>query len=86
MMPAFLLILRIGKVTVPLPWFLIWLLAIPFAILGWFVGNIALFFFPDSYFMRAAANAWRAVLCVMFIGGLKVKVDSSEEKVLVQFI
>lgn len=85
-MPATILLLKIGKVPVPLPWFIIWLLALPFAILGWLVGNIGLVFFPRSYSMLAASQLWRVVLLMMSVHGMKVHVDTEQEEVLLQFI
>ncbi len=85
-MPAMIMILKIGKVTVPLPWFLLWLLALPLAVLGWLVGNIGLVFFPESYSMRAASLSPRVVMLLLSLHGLELKVDSSSENVLIQFI
>ncbi len=85
-MPAFILLLKVKRVVIPLPWFIIWLLAIPFAFLGWLVGSVALFFFPRSYAMLAASQAWRVVLMMMRMHGIRVHVDTEDEEVLVQFI
>ncbi|MBN2587268.1 MAG: hypothetical protein JXA64_09055 [Candidatus Fermentibacteraceae bacterium] len=85
-MPAFILLLKVKRVLIPLPWFIIWLLAIPFALLGWLVGNMALIFRPGSYAMLAASQAWRVVLLMMRMHGIRVHVDTEDEEVLVQFI
>jgi hypothetical protein len=85
-MPAFILLLKVKRVVIPLPWFIIWLLAIPFALLGWLVGSMALVFFPRSYAMLAASQAWRVVLLMMRMQGIRVHVDTEDEEVLVQFI
>ncbi|OPL18909.1 MAG: hypothetical protein AVO35_02975 [Candidatus Aegiribacteria sp. MLS_C] len=86
MIPAMILLLRIGRVPVPLPWFIIWLLALPFAILGFLAGNIGLLFSPGSYAMLAASQMWRVVLLMMSVHGMKVHVDTADEQVLLQFI
>lgn len=85
-MPAMILLLKIGRVPIPLPWFIIWLLALPFAILGFIVGNIGLLIFPGSFAMLAASQLWRVVLMIMSVHGMKVHVDTDEEEVLIQFI
>lgn len=85
-MPAMILLLKIRKFIIPLPWFLIWILAIPLAFPAWLVGNIGLLFFPRSYSMRAASQAWRVVLLTMRMHGIRVEVDTSDADVLIQFI
>lgn len=85
-MPAMILVLRIGKVTVPLPWFLVWLLAAPLALLAWMAGSVGLLFLPRSYSMRVACQAWRVVLLAMRLHGIRVHVDTEDQEVLVQFI
>lgn len=85
-MPAFILLLRIRKAVIPLPWFLVWLLAAPFALAGWLAGNIGLIFFPESFVMRALSQAWRLVLFIMTMHGTEVRIESEEENLLIEFI
>jgi len=85
-MPACILLLKIRKFLIPLPWFIIWLALSPFALLGWFFGNIGLIFKPDNYSMRAASESWRVLLLLMTLHGLEVNVNSNDENILVKFI
>jgi len=85
-MPALLLILRIGKVTVPLPYFLVWLLAIPFAVIGWLVGLAGVLVKPGSWIMRVCRQAWRIPLLLMRMHGTEVRVDGPDARVMVKFI
>ncbi|MFO8183923.1 MAG: hypothetical protein R6U39_07085 [Candidatus Aegiribacteria sp.] len=85
-MPAFILLLRIKKVVIPLPWFLVWLLAAPFALAGWLLGNMGLIFFPGSYAMRVLSQAWRLVLFIMTMHGTEIRIESKEEDLLIEFI
>ena len=85
-MPACILLLRIKKFFIPLPWFLIWCLGAPFVLLGWFVGHIGLIFAPDSYPMRAASESWRVLMLLMNLHGTEVKVDTGAENISIKFI
>ncbi len=85
-MPACILLLRIRKFFIPLPWFLLWLLLAPFVLLGWFVGNIVLIFDPDNYPMKAARESWRVLLLMMGLHGTEVKVNTNDENILIKFI
>lgn len=85
-MPAFILLLKIRKMVIPLPWFLVWLLAAPFALAAWLAGNMGLIFLPESYAMRALSQAWRLVLFMMTMHGTEIRVESKEEDLLIEFI
>lgn len=85
-MPSFILLLRIRKFVIPLPWFLVWLLASPFALAGWLVGNMGLIFFPRSFAMKALSQAWRLVLFIMTMHGTEIRIESKEENLLIEFI
>lgn len=86
MMPACILLLRIRNFFIPFPWFIIWVFLLPFVLLGWFAGNIGLIFNPDSYFMKAASQSWRFLMLLMHLHGTEVKVNTSEENILIKFI
>ena len=86
-MPACILLFRIRKLILPLPWFILWLLLSPFVLIGWFFGNIGLIIDPDSYPMRAASESWRILHLLMSLHGTEVKVDTtSNEHILLKFI
>ncbi|NOQ21995.1 MAG: hypothetical protein GQ565_05005 [Candidatus Aegiribacteria sp.] len=85
-MPACILLLRIRKFLIPLPWFLVWCALAPFVLLGWFVGHIGLIFDPDSYPMRAASQSWRILMLLMDLHGTEVEVNTDEENILIKFI
>lgn len=56
-MPALFLLFRIGRMRcpIPLPWFPVWLLLLPFAVLGQAVGAAAVLF-------RARRGTWPVFL------------------------
>ena len=85
-MPACILLFRIRKFFIPLPWFLLWLILAPFAFLGWFAGHIGLIFDPDSHPMKAASECWRILLLMMSLHGTEVNVNTDEENILIKFI
>jgi hypothetical protein len=84
-MPAILLLLRIGRVTVPLPWFLIWLVLLPFVPLAWLVGMIGSIF-SDADLFRFFTAAPFVYWMLVSLHGTEVRVDGSGENVLVKFI
>ena len=72
--PAFFLILRIGKVIVPVPWFLGWifgLIVLPFCILA---GHIGLIFSRHHYVYMVLSRSHHLLKLLMFIRGLQVSV------------
>lgn len=85
-MPACILLLRIKNIIIPLPWFIIWVLLAPFVLIGWFVGNIGLIFDPDSFIMKTASQSWRILMFLMGLHGTEVKVNTTEENILIKFI
>lgn len=85
-MPACILLLRIRKFFIPLPWFLVWLLLSPFILLVWFAGHLGLIFDPDSYPMKAASQSWRFLMLLMCLHGTEVNVNTVEENILIKFI
>lgn len=85
-MPAWILLFRIRKFIIPLPWFLVWLLLAPFILLAWFAGHLWLIFDPDSYPMRLASQSWRFLILIMCLGGTEVRIDTDTENILISFI
>ena len=86
MIPASVLILRIGRVAVPLPWFLLWLFLLPFVFLGWLIGNIGLLLFPKSYHMRVLSQSWRLVQILISLQGTDIRVNTAQENIRIRFI
>ena len=84
-MPAILLLLRIGRVTVPLPWFLLWLILLPFVPLAWLLGMIGSIFSDRDLFRFMMAAPWVYWMLVS-LHGTEVHVNSSTENVLIRFI
>jgi len=85
-MPACILLLKIRKFILPIPWFILWLMLAPFVLIGWFLGNIGLIFDPDNYPLKAASESWRFLLLLMSLHGTEIKVDTDEEHILLKFI
>jgi hypothetical protein len=84
-MPAILLLLRIGRVTVPLPWFLIWLVLLPFVPLAWLVGMIGSIF-SDVDLFRFLTAAPLVYWLLVSLHGTELRVSGSRDNVLVKFI
>jgi hypothetical protein len=85
-MPACILLFRIRKLILPLPWFILWLLLAPIVLIGWFLGNIGLIFDPDNYPLKAASESWRLLMLLMSLHGTEVKVDTNAEHIQLKFI
>jgi hypothetical protein len=74
-MPAFLLILRTGRMVIPLPWFLVWLILLPFGILAWLAGLVASLF-SHKWEFRALTQALRILYLLMSLSGTRCDVSS----------
>ena len=82
-MPAFFLLIRIGRFPVPLPWFILWLLLLPLVPLAILVSP----FFRSEDYGRVMQNAHRAWWVLVALHGLKVEVNgSSGEQVYLSFV
>jgi hypothetical protein len=75
-MPAFVLVLRFGGWIVPLPWFLLWLVLLPFGILAWLTGVVASLF-TDRWIFRALLQAPRALYVITTLSGMRCDITSS---------
>ncbi len=74
-MPAFFLIVKVGKVPIPLPWFLLWLLLIPLVPLAILISP----FLPRSDQRKLLRNAHLAWWIIVSLHGLKVDVNSRDD-------
>ena len=84
-MPAILLLLRIGRVTVPLPWFILWLILLPFVPLAWFVGMVGSIFSDRDIFRFLMTAPW-VYWMLISLHGTEVRVQSGNDNILVKFI
>lgn len=73
-MPAFFLMIRIGRIILPLPWFVFWLLLLPFVPLAIVISP----FFSKQYYGNVLQNAHLAWWVVTALHGLKVNVNSRD--------
>jgi|WetSurMetagenome_2_1015567.scaffolds.fasta_scaffold03585_3 hypothetical protein len=80
MMPAFLLVLRIGAVVIPLPWFALWLLLAPFALLAWLAGGIGSTL-SDRWQFRMLLLAPRGLGILMMLSGTVVDVRNPDRRI-----
>ncbi len=82
-MPAFFLILRIRRFLLPLPWFIFWLLLLPFVPLA----MIAAPFFRNQEYGNIMRNAHLAWWVMVALHGLKVDVNSKDgDSVYLSFV
>lgn len=82
-MPAFFLLLRIQKVLLPLPWFVFWLLLLPFVPLAIIVSP----FFRKKEYGNILMNAHIAWWVMVALHGLKVDINSKNgDRVYLSFI
>jgi hypothetical protein len=84
-MPAFLLILRTGRMIIPLPWFLVWLILLPFGILAWLAGLIASLF-SRKWEFRALTQALRVLHLLMSLSGTRCDFSSEGRRFAVAWI
>lgn len=82
-MPAFFLLLRIGRVILPLPWFVFWLLLLPLVPLAMMASP----FVRDREYGNIMRNAHLAWWIMVALHGLKVDVNSKDgESVYLSFV
>ena len=84
-MPAVLLILRIGRVVVPLPWFLFWVILLPFVPLAWLIGLMGSLFSERDLFRFLVIAPW-AYCVLLCLHGTELRIESRNANVLVRFI
>jgi hypothetical protein len=84
-MPAILMVLRVGRWIIPLPWFLLWVILLPFAILAWLAG-LAASLFSDRWEFRALVQAPRALYMIMSLSGMRCDVTSEGRRMAVAWI
>ena len=73
-MPAFFLIVKIWKVPIPIPWFLLWLLLLPFVPVAILVSPL----FSGSDYGKLLRNAHLAWYMIVSLHGLKVDINSRD--------
>ncbi len=88
-MPALLLVLRFGRMPfpLPLPWFPVWLVLLPLAILGQFVGSVSAVLArkrSDTLVLLSASMA--AWSLITRLHGLEITVRSEKENLQFMFI
>ena len=82
-MPAFLLLLRIQRVIIPLPWFILWLILLPFVPVALIVSP----FFRKKEYGSILQNAHLAWWMIAALHGLKVDVKNrSGDSVYLSFV
>ncbi len=87
-MPALFLLFRVGgmRCPIPVPWFPVWLVLLPFAVLGQAVGAVAALF-------RAGRGTWAAFMSQSLaiwsilpgLHGTEITVSSGEENLSFRF-
>jgi len=82
-MPAFFLLIKIGRMILPLPWFIFWLILLPFVPLAILVSP----FFKREDYGRVLQNAHLAWWVVTALHGLKVDVNSRDgQRIYLSFV
>ncbi len=82
-MPAFLFLMKFGRVTVPLPWFPVWLLLLPFVPLAIVISP----FFRKKNYGNILRNAHLAWWITVMLHGLEVNISSkSGDRVYLSFV
>lgn len=88
-MPALLLLLRFGKMPFPIPvlWFPVWLLLLPFALLAQAAGSTAQLFCRSRSTVMAGLSGSMALWSILpGLHGLEVNVSSREDRMMFRFI
>lgn len=82
-MPAFFLLVRIKKIIIPILWFPIWLLLLPFVLLAFLVSP---FFYGTSY-RHILQNGYIGWLLLVNLHGLKVDINSkNDDRIFLSFV
>ena len=82
-MPAFFLLIRIGRIIIPLPWFVFWLLLLPFVPLAVLISP----FFSRKDYGRVLQNAHLAWWVVAALHGLKLDINSRDgQQIYLSFV
>ncbi|PIE52568.1 hypothetical protein CSA37_06000 [Candidatus Fermentibacteria bacterium] len=82
-MPAFFLLIKIRKVIIPLPWFILWLLLLPLIPVAILISP----FFREAEYRVILRNAHLAWWTTAALHGLKIDVNSKDgETVFLSFV
>ncbi|OPX28153.1 MAG: hypothetical protein B1H09_08335 [Gemmatimonadaceae bacterium 4484_173] len=82
-MPAFFLVFRIGRFTIPLPWFAVWLMLLPVVP----AAIIASPFFHNKSYGNILQNAHLAWWIIVGLHGLTVNIDSKNgDRIFLSFV
>jgi hypothetical protein len=83
-MPAFLLVARVGRLYLPFPWFLLWMILLPLSVAAWVVGETAHAIGDRrvSALRMAPAAAWALTL----LHGLRIDIRSEAERIYLAWI
>lgn len=85
MRPAFFVTVRAGKALIPLPYFALWLIALPLALLAWPVG-MAGSLVGGGFVFRALSQAPRLWLILCCLHGFRMDVRSDENRIYLSFV
>lgn len=72
-MPAFLLLAKVGRVPLPIPWFPIWMILLPVSCLVWLSAEVA-GVFVQSRALRLMRDAPRMALALSVVHGMRVQI------------
>ncbi len=82
-MPAFFLLIRIKKFVIPILWFPIWLLLLPFVLLAYLISP---FFYRTNY-RHILQNSYIGWLLLVKLHGLKVDINSkNDDRIYLSFV
>lgn len=76
-MPAFLLLGRIGRFPVLIPWFPIWMILLPFSCLAWLL-SAAIGVFVEPRFLAGMKAAPGLALALTVLHGTEIDVRSND--------
>ncbi len=85
-MPAWILLFRIRNFMIPIPWFIIWILPLPFILVTSIIGYVARLSGMRNYIFRLLSESWRVLMLIICLHGIEVRVDTEKENILLKFI
>ena len=85
-MPAWILLIRIKKLIIPIPWFIIWILPLPVILVTSIIGYLVRLSGLKNYIFRLLSESWRVLMLIICMHGIEVRVDTNEENILIKFI
>lgn len=85
-MPSWILLFRIRNFLIPIPWFIVWILPLPFILITSIVGYLARLSGLKNYTFRLLSESWRVLMLITCLHGIEVRVETFDTNILLKFV